>query len=49
MKLAARYKSVIDLDVHQTQITDCALIEEPDGTTRIEGGSPVLANGIVGH
>lgn len=36
MELAALHKRVIGLDVHQTQITACALIEEADGTTRIE-------------
>jgi len=36
MELVALYKRVIGLDVHQAQITACALIEECDGTTRIE-------------
>ena len=36
MELAALYKRVIGLDIHQAQITACALIEEPDGSTRIE-------------
>ena len=36
MELVALYKRVIGLDVHQGQITACALIEEDDGTTRIE-------------
>lgn len=36
MELATLYKRVIGLDVHQAQITACALIEEADGTTRIE-------------
>lgn len=36
MELVALYKRVIGLDVHQAQITACALIEEADGTTRIE-------------
>jgi hypothetical protein len=36
MELVALYKRVIGLDIHQAQITACALIEEPDGTTRIE-------------
>ncbi|MCX7177980.1 MAG: IS110 family transposase [Proteobacteria bacterium] len=36
MELTALYKRVIGLDIHQAQITACALIEEPDGTTRIE-------------
>jgi len=36
MELVALYKRVIGLDVHQAQITACALIEELDGTTRIE-------------
>ena len=36
MELVALYKRVIGLDIHQAQITACALIEESDGTTRIE-------------
>ena len=36
MELVALYKRVIGLDVHQAQITACALIEEADGATRIE-------------
>jgi transposase len=36
MELAALYKRVIGLDIHQAQITACALIEETDGTMRIE-------------
>lgn len=36
MELVALYKRVIGLDIHQAQITACALIEEPDGSTRIE-------------
>jgi len=36
MELVALYKRVIGLDIHQAQITACALIEEADGTTRIE-------------
>ena len=36
MELIALYKRVIGLDIHQAQITACALIEEPDGSTRIE-------------
>jgi transposase len=36
MELTALYKRVIALDVHQAQITACALIEEADGTTRCE-------------
>ena len=36
MELVALYKRVIGLDVHQAQITACALIEEPDGARRIE-------------
>jgi transposase len=36
MELAALYRRVIGLDIHQAQITACALLEEPDGTTRIE-------------
>jgi len=35
MELTALYKRVIGLDVHQAQITACALIEEEDGTLRI--------------
>lgn len=36
MELVALYKRVIGLDIHQAQITACALIEETDGGTRIE-------------
>jgi transposase len=36
MELVALYKRVIGLDVHQAQITACALLEESDGTMRIE-------------
>lgn len=36
MELVSIYKRVIGLDVHQAQITACAIIEEADGTTRIE-------------
>jgi len=36
MELVALYKRVVGLDIHQAQVTACALIEEPDGTTRIE-------------
>jgi hypothetical protein len=36
MELVALYKRVVGLDVHQAQVTACALIEEADGTTRIE-------------
>ena len=36
-ELVALYKRVIGFDVHQVQITACALIEEDDdGTTSIE-------------
>lgn len=35
MELVALYKRVIGLDVHQAQITACALIEEPDGRVRV--------------
>ncbi len=34
--MEALHKRVIGLDVHQAQITACAIIEEADGTTRIE-------------
>lgn len=36
MELVALYKRVIGLDIHQAQITACALIEEPDGSMCIE-------------
>ncbi len=32
MELVALHKRVIGLDVHQAQITACAIIEEADGT-----------------
>jgi Transposase len=35
MELIALFKRVIGLDVHQAQITACAIIEEVDGTIRI--------------
>jgi transposase len=36
MELTALHKRVIGLDVHQAQITACAIIEEADGSIRIE-------------
>ena len=36
MELVALYKRVIGLDVHQAQITACALIEECNGLIRVE-------------
>ena len=36
MELTAIYKRVIGLDVHQAQITACAIIEQPDGTLHTE-------------
>jgi transposase len=36
MELEALHRRVIGLDVHQAQITACALIEEAHGTTRVE-------------
>lgn len=36
MDLIPLHKRVIGLDVHQAQITACALIEAPDGGTRME-------------
>jgi len=36
MELPVLYKRVIGLDIHQAQITACALIEEDDGTSRTE-------------
>lgn len=36
MELVALHKRVIGLDVHQAQITACAMIEESDGHTRFE-------------
>lgn len=36
MELVPLHKRVIGLDVHQAQITACAIVEEADGTTRIE-------------
>lgn len=36
MELVALYKRVIELDVHQGQITACAFIEVDDGLNRIE-------------
>ncbi|WP_288143627.1 IS110 family transposase, partial [Accumulibacter sp.] len=36
MELVSIHKRVIGLDVHQAQITACAILEEADGETRIE-------------
>jgi len=36
MELVPIHKRVIGLDVHQAQITACAILEEADGETRIE-------------
>ncbi|MCB1941855.1 MAG: transposase, partial [Candidatus Accumulibacter sp.] len=36
MELVPIHKRVIGLDIHQAQITACAIIEEPSGETRIE-------------
>lgn len=36
MELSAILKRVIGLDVHQAQITACAIIDDPDGTTHVE-------------
>jgi len=36
MELTALHKRVIGLDVHQAQITACAIIEDADGIVRIE-------------
>ena len=36
MELTTLYQRVIGLDVHQAQITACAIIQEADGTTRTE-------------
>lgn len=35
MELAPIYRRVIGLDVHQAQITACAIVEETDGSTRL--------------
>ncbi|EKP0314470.1 TPA: IS110 family transposase [Aeromonas veronii] len=36
MELTALFKRVIGLDIHQAQITACALIEQTDGSVQIE-------------
>ena len=36
MELVSLYKRVIGLDIHQAQITACAIIEGDDGVTRVE-------------
>jgi len=36
MELISLYKRVIGLDVHQAQITACAIVEGVDGVTRVE-------------
>ena len=48
MELVALYKRVIGLDIHQAQITACALIEEPDGSARIDWQSSVAGYGNGG-
>ncbi|MGB4468532.1 MAG: hypothetical protein WBI41_10870 [Azovibrio sp.] len=42
MERVALHKRVIGLDIHQAQITACALIVEADGSTRICAGSDCL-------
>ena len=36
MEITPIYKRVIGLDVHQAKISACALIEQADGTVRVE-------------
>ena len=36
MELVPLHKRVIGLDIHQAQVTACAILEEADGETRIE-------------
>ena len=36
MELVALYKRVVGLDVHQAQVTACAVIEEADGEVRVQ-------------
>ena len=36
MELTTIHRRVIGLDMHQAQITACAIVEESNGTTRIE-------------
>ena len=36
MELVAQYMRVIGFEIHQAQITACALAEEADGSARIE-------------
>jgi len=36
MELEPLYKRVVGLDVHQAQITACAILERDDGTSRVE-------------
>jgi len=36
MELMTLYKRVVGLDVHQAQITACALIEDASGQTHVE-------------
>ena len=49
MELSALHKRVIGLDVHQAQITACALIEEADGTTRIGRPPGLLGRRLPGQ
>ena len=46
MELLAILKRVIGLDVHQAQIRACAIVEEPDETTRVEHGNLARSSGI---
>lgn len=36
MELTPIYKRVIGLDVHQAQISGCAIVEQADGTVNVE-------------
>lgn len=36
MELTALYKRVVGLDVHQAQVSACALLEQPDGSVRVD-------------
>lgn len=36
MEFVSLYKRVIGLDVHQAQITACAIVEGDDGVTHVE-------------
>ena len=49
MELVGLYKRVIGLDIHQAQITACALIEEPTAAHASSNGNLADSSGIAGN